>query len=99
MKNDEKIVEFIKENTKLKETNHTQVFTIYELKILLNKAIEQTLPIKSTNNCIYTPEFIEWIGKYYIRLNKFWVRKYNYQTDKNNWRTTEWLYDYWKKYN
>jgi len=64
--------------------------------IELTPLLEKTLPIAVVNHRIYTLEFIEWIGENYIRLNKVWVHRYNSQTDKDNWRTTEWVYDYWK---
>ncbi len=40
-------------------------------------------------------EFVEWVGKYYIRLEKIWCNKFQDQRDPNNYANTEELYKRW----
>jgi hypothetical protein len=40
--------------------------------------------------------FAEFMGLHYIRLHEVWVYKYSDQRNKDNWRTTETLYEIWK---
>lgn len=42
-------------------------------------------------------EFTEWVGKYYLRMERVWCGKFRNQTDKENWVTTEELYKRWKE--
>ncbi len=42
-------------------------------------------------------EFIEWVGLHYIRMNKVWCHKFRDQRDKDNWKTTQELYELFKK--
>lgn len=41
--------------------------------------------------------FSEWVGSSYIRLNGVWCHKHKPQIP-DNYRTTQELYDAWKKY-
>jgi hypothetical protein len=42
-------------------------------------------------------EFVNWAGKYFIRLEQVWVGHYVDQRDKANWLTTEQLFERWEK--
>lgn len=43
-------------------------------------------------------EFTEWVAYNYIRLSGVWISKYASQHDKDNWRTTKQLYEFWEKH-
>lgn len=38
-------------------------------------------------------KFAEFTGLYYVRLHKVWVHRYANQSEKENWRTTEQVYE------
>jgi len=40
-------------------------------------------------------KFAEWLGQHFVRLHMVWVHKYHDQRDRNNYRTTEELYERW----
>lgn len=42
-------------------------------------------------------EFVDWAGKYFIRLERVWVGHYADQRDEANWLTTEQLFERWEK--
>lgn len=42
-------------------------------------------------------KFTEWLGETYIRLNQVWVHRYSSQLHKENWKTTEELYELYLK--
>jgi hypothetical protein len=45
----------------------------------------------------YPEEFVEWLGKNYIRLERCWVHKYLYQTRPEYQKTTSELFKFYKK--
>jgi len=42
-------------------------------------------------------EFTEWIGLHYIRYHNHWVHRYADCLNKNNWQTTQRLWNYFIK--
>lgn len=42
-------------------------------------------------------KFVNWAGKYFIRLERVWVGHYVDQRDEANWLTTEQLFERWEK--
>jgi len=44
---------------------------------------------------IQTLQFAEWIGTNYVRLHGCWVHRYADQTNKDNWKDTGELFEYW----
>lgn len=43
--------------------------------------------------------FIEYLGKNYVFLGRYWIPKYASQFDRDNFKSTEELYDNWQRNN
>lgn len=57
----------------------------------------QQLQIHNVVRSLPDFKFTEWLGETYIRLNQVWVHRYSSQIHKENWKTTEELYELYLK--
>lgn len=43
----------------------------------------------------FTADFIEWLVKEYRMIDGLWIHKHNAPKHECNWKTIQWVYEYW----